>query len=639
MHRLLYGVMFVAAAMGAAVAAPTKSPAPVLSFKETPSLAADVGRKALPPVAERVPGEPLIVDLKASGRQPGRQGGVLRMLLSKEKDVRLLSAWGYARLVSWTPQLELKPDILKSIEVKDGRVFTMHLRAGHKWSDGQPFTSEDFRYFWQDVATNKELAPKGPPADLLNFGAPPKVEIVDALRVRYSWAKPHPGFLAALAQAREPYIYRPAHYLKQFHAKYADGAALAAKVSDGKVRSWAQLHNRMDSMDNNDNPAMPTLQPWVATTAMPANRFVFRRNPFFHRVDSAGLQLPYIDSIEIAIADAGLIAAKAAAGDADLQARGLALADITVLKANQGQGRYRVLTWPIAKGSHVALYPNLNANDAGWRKLMRDQKFRHALALGIDRADINRALFFGLATEGNNTVLKSSPLFKAGYLTANAGHDPKAANALLDELGLKSRNAEGTRLMADGRALDLIVDTAGEAKEESDVLQLIAQHYRAIGIKLIIKPSDRTVMRNRAYTGEAVMTAWAGWDTGIPTADMSPGELAPTRQDTLSWPKWGQYFESSGAAGEAPNMTIAKELLSHSAAWNGAKTQAERSGFWEKILRIHAEQQFVIGTVSGVMQPIVVSTKLRNVPERGVFSWDPGAQFGMYRMDEFWFDK
>ncbi len=637
MLRFLCGAMTIAMVSVAAAAAEAKAPTPVLSFKETPSLAGEVQRKALPPVAARLPSEPLVVDLRAGGREPGRQGGVLRMLLSKEKDVRLLSAWGYSRLVGWTTELELKPDILKSIEVKDGRVYTMRLRAGHKWSDGKPFTSEDFRYFWQDVATNKDLAPKGPPVDLLNFGEQPKVEIVDALTVRYSWKMPHPGFLAALAQAREPYIYRPAHYLKPFHAKYADAAALAAKVANGKVRTWAQLHNRMDSMDNNDNPEMPTLQPWVATTAMPANRFVFRRNPFYHRVDSAGAQLPYIDNIEIAIADAGLIAAKSAAGDTDLQARGLSLADITVLKANEGKGRYEVLTWPIAKGSHVALYPNLNANDAGWRKLMRERNFRHALALGIDRSDINRALFFGLATEGNNTVLKSSPLFKAGYLTANAGHDPKAANGLLDGLGLKARNTEGTRLMADGRALDLIVETAGEAKEEADVLQLIAQHYKTIGIKLVIKPSDRTVMRNRAYAGEAVMTAWAGWDMGIPTAEMSPGELAPTRQDTLSWPKWGQYFESSGAAGEMPDMTIAKELLSHSAAWNGAKTPAERSGFWEKILRIHAEQQFVIGTVSGVMQPIVVNTKLHNVPERGVFSWDPGAQFGMYRMDEFWF--
>ncbi|MCE9522625.1 MAG: ABC transporter substrate-binding protein [Alphaproteobacteria bacterium] len=627
----------------AAAAAPAKVPAtvtaPAVSFKETPSLAGEVGRKALPAIGERLPREPSVVDLKGRGRELGTQGGVLRMLLSKEKDVRLLSAWGYARLVTWTPQLELKPDILKSIEVKDGRVFTMHLRAGHKWSDGTPFTSEDFRYFWEDVATNKDLSPKGPPVELINNGALPKVEIVDATTVRYSWTKPHPGFLAALAQAREPYIYRPAHYLKQFHAKYAVAAALAAKVAAGKVRSWAQLHNRLDSMDNNDNPALPTLQPWVATTAMPANRFVFKRNPFFHRVDSEGKQLPYIDGIEITIADAGLIAAKAAAGDADLQARGLSLADITVLKANEANGRYKVVTWPIAKGSQLALYPNLNANDPVWRKLMREPKFRRALSLGIDRSDINRALFFGLATEGNNTVLKSSPLFRPSYLSANAGHDAKTAGALLDELGLKQRNAEGTRLMADGRALELIVENAGEAKEESDVLQLIAQHYKAIGVKLVIKPSDRTVMRSRAYAGEAVMTAWAGWDTGIPTPEMSPDELAPTRQDTLNWPKWGQYFESNGAAGEAPDIAAAQELLKLSATWSAAKTPAERKAVWEKMLQIHAEQQFIIGTVSGVMQPIVVRTNLHNVPEQGVFSWDPGAQFGMYRMDEFWFGK
>jgi peptide/nickel transport system substrate-binding protein len=584
-----------------------------------------------------LPSEPLAVDLKASGRLPGKRGGTLRMLMSKEKDVRLLNTWGYARLVGWTSKLELKPDLLKAIEVKDGRIFTMRLRAGHKWSDGAPFTAEDFRYFWQDVATNKELAPAGPPADLLNGGELPKVEIVDPLTVRYTWSKPNSRFLAALAQAREPYIYRPSHYLKQFHTKHADKAALAKRVAEARVQSWARLHNQMDSIDDNDNPALPTLQPWVATTAMPSNRFVFKRNPYFHRVDAAGVQLPYIDAIEVAITDSGLVAAKTAAGDSDLQARGLSFGDITVLKANQAKGSYKVLTWPIAKGSHVALYPNLNAADAGWRTLMRDVKFRRALSLGINRSDINKALFFGLAAEGNNTVLKDSPLFKPAYLTTNAGHDAKAANALLDELGLKARNGEGTRLMADKRPLELVVETAGEAKEETDVLQLVAQHYKAIGIKLVVKPSDRTVMRNRAYAGEAVMTARSGWDTGIPTPDTSPDELAPTRQDNLIWPKWGQYYETNGKVGEAADMPAAQELLKLDAAWSAAKTPAERKAAWEQMLAIHTEQQFIIGTVAGVMQPIAVRNRLKNVPEKGVFSWDPGAQFGMYRMDEFWF--
>jgi peptide/nickel transport system substrate-binding protein len=417
-----------------------------------------------PAASATLPTEPLVSDLRAAGRQPGKRGGTMRMLMSREKDVRLLNTWGYARLVGWTSKLELKPDILKSIEVKDGRVFTMRLRAGHKWSDGAPFTSEDFRYFWQDVATNKELSPGGPPVELLNGGEAPKVEIVDAQTVRYSWSKPNARFLPSLAQAREPYIYRPAHYLKQFHTKYAKADALAKLVAAAKVRGWAQLHNQMDAIDDNDNPALPTLQPWMITTAMPANRFLFKRNPYFHRVDAAGVQLPYVDAIDVAITDSGLVAAKTAAGDSDLQARGLSFADITVLKANEAKGKYKTLAWPIAKGSHLALFPNLNANDAGWRKLMRDVKFRRALSLGIDRADINKALFFGLATEGNNTVLKNSPLFRPEYLTTNATHDPKAANALLDELGLKARNAEGTRLMADKRPLDLVVETAGEAK-------------------------------------------------------------------------------------------------------------------------------------------------------------------------------
>lgn len=620
--------------VGTLAAAPAALP-----YKETPSLAADVAAKKLPAIGQRVPTEPQVVNLQTEGRKPGKPGGVLRMMLSKEKDIRLLSTWGYARLVAWTPKLELKPDLLKSIDVKDGRVFTMHLRAGHKWSDGAPFTSEDFRYYWEDVANNAELSPKGPAVDLMNDGEKPKVEIVDALTVRYSWNKPNARFLSALAQARDPYIYRPAHYLKQFHIKYAKKAELDANVAKLKMRSWAQLHNLMDSMGNNDNPDLPTLQPWVPTTAMPASRFVFKRNPYFHRVDQNGVQLPYIDSVEVTIVDAGLVTAKTAAGDSDLQARGLAFGDVSVLKANEDKGGYVLRTWPIAKGSHFALYPNLNANDAGWRTLMRDARFRHALSIAINRKDLNKALFFGLATEGNNTVLQSSPLFKPEYLTANAGFDPKAANALLDTIGLKVRGPDGVRLMADKRPLELIVEIAGESKEEADILQLIAGHFKAVGIKLVVKPSDRTIMRNRAYSGDAVMTGLSGWDTGIPTPEMSPDELAPTRQDTLIWPKWGNFFETSGKAGAAPDLPEAKQLLALNAQWNGAKTPADRRAIWDKMLTIHSEQQFIIGTVSGVMQPIAVRKTLVNVPERGVFSWDPGAQFGMYHMDEFWFSR
>jgi peptide/nickel transport system substrate-binding protein len=587
-----------------------------------------------------LPSQPLVVDLAAKGRVTGRSGGQLRILLPREKDIRLMTVWGYARVVGYNEKLELVPDIAQSFENDGNKVFTFHLRPGHKWSDGAPFTSEDFRYFWEDIATNKELSPGGPPVELLAGDELPKVEILDAATVRYSWSTPNPGFLHALAQSREPFIYRPAHYLRRFHQKYGDAAEIAKLVKEKQASGWARLHNQLDSPYDADNPEMPSLQPWIVKTNSPSQRYVFVRNPYFHRVDSNGVQLPYIHEVVLGIAEGGLITAKTAAGESDLQVRGLNFNDITSLKGAEGRSNFKTLLWPVAKASQLALYPNLNANDQGWRKLMRDVRFRKALSLAINRNGINKSLFFGLATEGNNTVLPLSPLYSEERVTRNAVYDTTEANRLLDEMGLVNRNGRGIRLMEDGRPVEIVVETAGESAEETDILTLIGQSWDpAIGVKLVIKASDRDIQRNRAYSGEAVMTASWGWDNGIPTPDMSPEELAPVRQETMCWPKWGQFYWTHGQSGEAVDMPEAQELMTLYTEWRNSASTEDRTRIWTRMLEIHADQVFVIGTVSGVTQPIAVSNALRNVPEKGVFSWDPGAQFGMYRMDEFWLDR
>ncbi len=129
--------------------------------------------------------------------------------------------------------LEIVPDILERLDVEDGRVFTLHLRPGHKWSDGHPFTSEDFRYWFEDVAGNKELSMAGLPVVMMPHGEPPRFEVLDRETVRYTWERPNPLFLPALAGASPLFIYAPAHYLKQFHKKYADKEKLAAVGQGG----------------------------------------------------------------------------------------------------------------------------------------------------------------------------------------------------------------------------------------------------------------------------------------------------------------------------------------------------------------------------------------------------------------------
>lgn len=607
-----------------------------LKFVEPPAFAEEVKAGKLPPVTRRLPENPLVVKLPA-GAQPGQHGGSLNMLIGRGRDVRMLVVYGYARLVGYDQNFNIAPDILESIEVKEERVFTMKLRKGHRWSDGQPFTIEDFRYFWEDVANNKELSPTGPPSDLLVHGEAPRVEYPDPQTVRYSWSKPNPDFLPRMAGASPLFIFRPSAYLKQFHSKYNKKVAEAEKSGASK-RGWAATHNREDNMYQFDNPRLPTLQPWMNTSKPPADRFVAQRNPYFHRVDANGLQLPYIDRVVLAVAEGKLIPAKTGAGESDLQARDLQFNNYTFLKKGEKTNNYRTLLWKTARGAHFALFPNLNVNDPVWKPIVRDARFRRALSLAIDRAQVNQVLYFGLAAESNDTVVPESPLYRKEYQTRWAQYDRKAAEKLLDELNLK-RGPDGIRRLPDGRPLEIIVETAGESTEQTDVLEMIRETWREAGIRLFPKPTQREVLRNRVFSGEALMSVWTGIENGIATADVNPNELAPTSQMQLQWPKFGQHFETGGKSGEAPDIAEVAELLKLNAAWHHAASREERAKIWHRMLQIRAEQQFSIGVVNGVAQPVVVRNSLRNVPEKGVYNWDPGAFFGIYRPDTFWISR
>jgi peptide/nickel transport system substrate-binding protein len=141
----------------------------------------------------------------------------------------------------------------------------------------------------------------------------------------------------------------------------------------------------------------------------------------------------------------------------------------------------------------------------------------------------------------------------------------------------------------------------------------------------------------RIFSGETLMSVWSGLDNGLPTPETSPEELAPTNQVQLQWPKFGQYWETGGRAGVAPDISEVQELVDLYRAWRRAETSEERARIWHRMLEIHAEQQFTIGVITGVPQPVVARDKLVNVPKQGWYNWDPGAFFGMYHPDTFWF--
>jgi peptide/nickel transport system substrate-binding protein len=610
-------------------------PRPALAAPvETPMFAAQVASGALPPINQRMPREPALAEMETIGRP----GGDLRMLMSNPKDTRLMVVYGYSRLVAYTPALALVPDMLEALDVVEDRIFTLRLRAGHKWSDGQPFTTEDFRYWFEDIAENPELSPTGLPLQLLPNGEQPKFEVLDGQTVRFTWSRPNPMFLPALAGPDPMFIYRPAHYLKKFHGKYTDKETLNGLVKQVGVRNWSALHTKMDVMYRNDNPDLPSLEPWVLKTRPPSDRLVFERNPYYYRIDGAGHQLPYIDRVVFSIASSKIIPAKTGAGESDLQARYLSFDDYTFLKASEEASGYKVRLWRTGPGSQLAVYPNLNVDDPVWRELVRDVRFRRALSLATNRHEINQVIYFGLAIEGQNTVLPESPLYRPEYREAWASFDPAEANRLLDLIGLKRDGEGGMRQLPDGRPLDIVVENSGESTEQSDVLELIRDSWRNVGIRMFSRPSQLTLFRRRVFSGQTLMSVDKGVENGLATPDMSPWEFAPSVQHQLEWPKWGQYRETKGKAGEPPDLPSATRLLELYNSWLNAGSGTEHAAIWHEILRIWADEVFSIGLIGGVLQPVVVNSRLRNVPVDGIYNWDPGAHFGMYRPDGFWFD-
>ena len=269
------------------------------------------------------------------------------------------------------------------------------------------------------------------------------------------------------------------------------------------------------------------------------------RNPYFHRVDSAGRQLPYIDRVIVGITDDKLIPAKTGAGDVDLQARYLRFDNYTFLKqareaqpvsrAAVGEGARladRALSEPQRRGSRVAQADARRALPP--RAVARHQPARN------QRGRLLRARPRSRATRCCSAARCS------GRNSAPRGRSStsKAANALLDAIGLTKRDADGLRLLPDGRPMELIIDTSGESTEETDVLELIRDSWRKLGIAMFSRPSQREVFRKRVFSGKSMMSVWSGLSNGIPTPEMSPRELAPTAQEQLQWPMWGQYYET-----------------------------------------------------------------------------------------------
>src|SRR2546422_2203087 len=431
------------------------------SFKEAPQLAELVKAGKLPPVQERIGQDPLVIKPL---REVGKYGGTWRRGFTgpfdtsnghraAQNDKLLFFDYTGPRLV---------PNIARGWEVSpDGKVTTVHLRRGMKWSDGHPFTADDFVFWFEDVYSNKEIVPT--PLSVMSInGKPIAVKKVDAITVQFVAPDPYYALPTVLASVwgighharfgRDALGgFAPAHYLKQFLPKYASKDDLAKRLAEAKMDTWVLLlKNRNDACRN---PDLPVVTPWKTVSPINTPTWILERNPYSVWVDTAGNQLPYIDRIRMTLGEnLELINLRAIAGEYDSQARHIDISKLPVLLENQQRGNYRVHLDPSDQGADVGLFCNQSyEQDAEIAKWLGTRNFRIALSHGIDRAQINEVFVLGLGQTGSAAPGERTPYFPGPeYKTLHTAYDVKKANEMLHALRLTKPGSEGDRRRNDG---------------------------------------------------------------------------------------------------------------------------------------------------------------------------------------------
>ena len=566
-----------------AASSDTGSDMPMSQYNESPMMAEMVAHGEIPPVDERLPVSPLVLE-GLDGI--GNYGGLWRAGFAGQADHFAVNQVIIRGVLSINQELTVNPMIAESWSVSDDATeYTFNLREGMKWSDGEPFTSADFVFWFEEEIKNETLTPVFPgwltsPVD--GEDVPAEMTAPDASTVVFKFASPSALFHLEGGILLSCPI-RPAHYMKQFHPDHTDDiAGLDQAIADAGLDIWTDIYVDMRS-DRHENPDTPMLYPWILQTDYTEELVHLTCNPFFWAVDTAGNQLPYIEKLAFRLFnDADVHALRLVNGEVDCQSRHVRNTDLTVLKENESKGDYTVQfwRWTAVYGIHF----NMTTNDDNVRELFLERDFRIAVSLGVNRDEINELVYDGLGTSMQYGPPVESPVHHAKLSNAYLDFDPDKANALLDGLGYTERDSDGYRLWKDGSGR--VSWTMLGGADIGDNNQLVIDHLAALGLEVNHRGVDRSLsielhqsndvecttsfmdrnlvpladpqiwVKHRNINDRPWCNAWTAWklDPTDPIAQEPPA-------GHWIWDIWALWDEVRATAGEEKQVALFKQIL------------------------------------------------------------------------------
>lgn len=603
-----------------------------LSFSANPGIEAlnarIRGNGPLPPLAERLPAEPLVVaPYTAIGTYGGVINGVSRATESGTSD--LLSV-RHVNMVRYTDDLQtIVPNIARAWAWNDDYTeLTFHLRAGHRWSDGHPFTAHDVVFWYNDLILNPEIYATTPSRWLFG-GEPAVVEAVDDTTVVFRFPVPAPGLLNRFAtDYGQPF--QPRHFLGQFMDRHnPDAAARRAEIGFASETEAVNFFYGPSDWTDIPTPLLrdaavverlgvgtrPTLESHIVVSDTAEGRFLVA-NPYFHMVDTQGQQLPYIPEInEVYVPQREVNLLRMMDGQVTWKQQAVFLDDFPVLAENMGRGNYTVALAP-ALGAMTYYAFNRGHNDPVLRAIFNDPRFSIAMSVAMDRDEINEIVFLGQGMPANALPVEPVTVgfVTEDHLTRNTEYDPARANALLDEMGL-TMGSDGVRRMPDGRPLVLRLTYASQGGPVQ-LHELVRDYWGAVGVRVDLREVSSDEYRATANNNDADILNWKNDGIAAPAFSQDPRASFPPFGDFfnpgpgIAWDRWRR---SGGAEGVEPPAEILE-------LWDLAErlTQIplgtpESDEIGRRILDIHVDQMIRIGTVGGIPEPYLFHNSLRNV--------------------------
>lgn len=567
-------------------------------------------------VRERLPQEPLVV---VPYDEIGKYGGQLEGLsLGPESGNSEYLSWRHANLLRYADDMiTIVPNVAKDYSISDDlQEFTFILRKGHKWSDGEPFTTADVAFWWEDIILNKELTPEVPIYWVFG-GEPMKVEIVDDVTFKIKTAAPAPGLTPWLAVM---WILpaAPRHFLESKHLKYNPN--IDKEAQENGFPSWVEyfytFYGEWQDSVHRWKEGVPRLEAWIVVEETPEYQLAVA-NPYYHVVDTAGQQLPYVDrSRESYSQDAQVIELKIINGEVDQKAQTLKFASVPVFKQHEADGDYKVYLVEAASDGPTVSF-NCTHKDPVLREIFSNPKFSYAMSIAINRKEVNKIACFGECEEISTGVPihPSASFAKPEWYTYATEYDAEKANQMLDELGLDKKDSEGWRLRPDGKRLVVFANYTIQGIS-SEVMNLVKSFWEAVGVKVELKEIATEAYRAMVSNNEHDLAAFTSGTTLEPSFLSNQYRFYPPFGDPVLEPQCGlsylEWYKSGGQKGEEPPPDM-KRLFDLTEKF---KTLLPGSDEYVKVGQeigdIHMRNLFLIGILGPAPVVLIAKNRLGN---------------------------